>query len=191
MDKDYKVGYARPPKEHQFKKGQSGNPSGSRKSSGFDKLEIITAVYSEKIAITINGKRKKVSSFEAALRMTLHTAITKGDFKAFERVLELVRDQGGDWRERWAAEARAGADEVMQKIARTVDALIPLPEHDPVKSADCDRREEEELCRILACSNCGEHFREQWDQEDDDEAYWTSLRKAIAARDRKVHERGG
>ena len=30
-DDDYTVGYARPPKDHQFPKGKSGNPNGGRK----------------------------------------------------------------------------------------------------------------------------------------------------------------
>ena len=36
-DDEYKVGPGRPPKEHQFKKGQSGNPKGAkRKTSSLD-----------------------------------------------------------------------------------------------------------------------------------------------------------
>ena len=30
-DQDYRVGPGRPPKEHQFKPGQSGNPAGARR----------------------------------------------------------------------------------------------------------------------------------------------------------------
>lgn len=28
---DYKVGFGKPPEEHQYKKGQSGNPDGRKK----------------------------------------------------------------------------------------------------------------------------------------------------------------
>lgn len=33
MDKEYEIGYGKPPKEYQFKKGQSGNKKGRPKNS--------------------------------------------------------------------------------------------------------------------------------------------------------------
>jgi hypothetical protein len=54
----YKVGYGRPPKKHQFKKGQSGNPTGLRHAKKSLYEEIIAELQSEKIVV-IEGKSKK------------------------------------------------------------------------------------------------------------------------------------
>ena len=35
--RDYEVGYGKPPKEHRFKKGQSGNPRGRPKDAKFSR----------------------------------------------------------------------------------------------------------------------------------------------------------
>jgi Family of unknown function (DUF5681) len=58
-DDDYKVGHSKPPKHTQFKKGQSGNPSGRGKR---DRKVVdpnpLRAVLLENVVVTINGKKK-------------------------------------------------------------------------------------------------------------------------------------
>jgi hypothetical protein len=178
MSDDYEVGFGRPPKRHQFKKGQSGNPNGRRSVANFDKLEIIERVFSEKVTITIEGKRKKVSKFEAGARMTVHIAMQKGDIRAFERMMELLKEQGADWRERWAEEARLGAERTMEKIATTVNRL--LPDVDPAKVADRNKRVHEELGVVLSCPDCGPFLKERWTTEASDKDRWASIRRAHA-----------
>jgi Family of unknown function (DUF5681) len=39
-DQDYRVGPGRPPKEHQFKPGQSGNPAGARRKPSSIALDL-------------------------------------------------------------------------------------------------------------------------------------------------------
>lgn len=176
---DGEGGYGRPPKAHRFKKGQSGNPSGRRAKAEFDKLDIIARIYAEPVTITIDGKQKKVSSFEASVRMTLHTAMKKGDARSFARVMELIKDQGGDWRERWAAEAKQGAEAVMLKIGGIVDRLLP----DTSESNDLARRTREEMEMILACDCCGPTLKRRWREESYPEELWSELRRLMKSSD--------
>lgn len=66
-DKDlqkYEVGYCRPPRGHQFKPGQSGNPKGRpKKNNNF--AEDILEEMSEVITIQENGKLKKITKKRA------------------------------------------------------------------------------------------------------------------------------
>ena len=68
------VGYCRPPKEHQFKPGQSGNVGGrkkSKKSGATDISEILNAP----VMVTIGGKVQEMDSFEAGLRKIAKKAL--------------------------------------------------------------------------------------------------------------------
>ncbi len=63
---DYEVGCGKPPKEYQFKPGQSGNPRGrpkSRKSS----LTDISELLNESVKVKAGGKVREMGPFEASL----------------------------------------------------------------------------------------------------------------------------
>lgn len=89
---EYEVGYGKPPKKHQFKPGFSGNKKGRPKGSP-NISTIVEKLLKEKISITINGKTKKVSCLEAALRQVLIAALNK-DAKAQKLLLDLVSKFG-------------------------------------------------------------------------------------------------
>jgi len=53
-DQDYRVGPGRPPKEYQFKPGQSGNPKGARRKPGSiapDLKSLFERALSEKVTL--------------------------------------------------------------------------------------------------------------------------------------------
>ena len=78
---DYEVGYAKPPKQHQFQKGQSGNPSG--RSKGARNLKtIIDDVFSEPVRLRREGSVTEVPMVEAILR-SMASKAAKGDVAAF------------------------------------------------------------------------------------------------------------
>lgn len=58
-DRDYAVGYGRPPVETQFKKGQSGNPRG-RPPKARGQVEIATKVLNEKHRLSGQPKGSRV-----------------------------------------------------------------------------------------------------------------------------------
>jgi len=76
----YKVGYGRPPKPHQFPKGRSGNPKGRPKGARGLKTDL-KAELTSLVAITENGKTKKITKQQVVLKSLVAKA-AKGDTKA-------------------------------------------------------------------------------------------------------------
>lgn len=82
----YKVGFAKPPKDHQYKKGQSGNPKGRPKKSR-NIAVLFRKGMDEKVVVTENGKQKKITVREAIVQRALIEAM-KGKDKAIERIMK-------------------------------------------------------------------------------------------------------
>lgn len=100
---DDRVGYGRPPKKSRFKSGQSGNPSGRRKSPH----NVATALVAElqtKVTVRENGQDQKLPK-SAAMAKALVARALKGDAKAFGHIMALLPDQF-----RIPEEARAAAE---------------------------------------------------------------------------------
>lgn len=91
-DDDYDVGYGKPPKAHQFKPGQSGNPKG-RPRGRRNMRTIFTDVLHEKVAITENGKTRKMEKIEAIAQVAVNKAL-KGDPKGIASILQFARSAG-------------------------------------------------------------------------------------------------
>lgn len=90
---EYEVGYRRPPRKSRFKKGQSGNPHGRPKGSK-NLASIIHATVRERITITENGRRRRISKLEAAAKQTANKAAA-GDTKAFRLLSEMLQQLDG------------------------------------------------------------------------------------------------
>lgn len=80
-------GYGKPPREHQFKPGQSGNPKGRPKGSKNLGKQIIDMM-EQKIPVTMNGETKRLQANIAIIQAQLVKAM-KGDRKAAEMCLNL------------------------------------------------------------------------------------------------------
>lgn len=73
----YDVGYRKPPREHQFKKGRSGNPKG-RKRGALSLSALMAKELFALITISENGRVKKITKVEAALKQLVNKA-AQGD----------------------------------------------------------------------------------------------------------------
>jgi hypothetical protein len=97
---DYKVGYGKPPKEHQFKSGQSGNPGGRQRGSRGLKTDL-KAELDTRMTIRINNEPVSDTRQRLLLRALASRAAT-GDVRAAAIVIPLIiqvlgiEDRGGD-----------------------------------------------------------------------------------------------
>ncbi|BBO07658.1 MULTISPECIES: DUF5681 domain-containing protein [Bradyrhizobium] len=74
------VGYGRPPREHQFKPGQSGNKKGRPRGSK-NEATLINEILDRKIPIRDNGKARTITVLEGILTKAAEDAL-KGKDKA-------------------------------------------------------------------------------------------------------------
>jgi hypothetical protein len=84
---EYKVGYGKPPRSGQFKRGNSGNPKGRPKGS----LKLATdlaAELNEQITVREDGKPRRVSKQRALIKSLMAKAL-QGDVRANAAVLAL------------------------------------------------------------------------------------------------------
>lgn len=95
QSKPFTVGYRRPPKKYQFRKGQSGNPSGKRKTPS-PPPDLKAQLESElNKAVTIrSGKRVKILTKAAAGIEQLVDQFAKGDRNARRDVILLCEKLG-------------------------------------------------------------------------------------------------
>jgi hypothetical protein len=118
----YEVGYRKPPRSTQFRRGVSGNPTGRPKGSK-SVGAILNAIARKKITVTSNGRTQKVTMLEAIM-MQLTNRAAGGDLKAIREVLgafrlfvnsDVVLESGVDLNEHDAA--------VMKNLAKRLNAL--------------------------------------------------------------------
>ena len=84
----YEVGYRKPPKDHQFKKGQSGNPAGRPKGHA-NVATVLHRIVNEKVVIQENGVKRRVSKLEAAFKQAVNRAAA-GDLPWVRILLALI-----------------------------------------------------------------------------------------------------
>lgn len=89
MDEAVKpVGYGSPPNHSKWQKGQSGNPQGRRKGSVNLKTDLMQEL-NETIAITENGKPRRISKQRALIKSLMNNSI-KGDPRAVGALIRMI-----------------------------------------------------------------------------------------------------
>jgi hypothetical protein len=88
--RDYEVGYGKPPCHTRFVKGQSGNPRG-RPPGAKNFKTLLTEVLNERVIVTENGGRRKVTKRQAIITQLVNRSAT-ADFRAIKLLLDIVRE---------------------------------------------------------------------------------------------------
>jgi hypothetical protein len=88
MSNDYEVGYKKPPKATQFKKGKSGNPKGRPKEARNLRTDF-EAELAERIFVSEGGCRKAISKLRAMMKALVAKAL-QGDIRACGLVFKQV-----------------------------------------------------------------------------------------------------
>ena len=94
-EKDYEVGYRRPPKSGQFKKGQSGNPGGASRAVRARKAkststfgDLLSKGMQEIVEVEENGKKVFLTRIHLAIRVRVNAA-AKGNLPALKELLKM------------------------------------------------------------------------------------------------------
>ena len=92
--KPYEVGYKKPPKSGQFKKGTSGNKKGRPRKikeplTGNSTSEILKKVLNDTIQVSDGHGSKIITKGEAMMTQIVNKAIS-GDIQAFKQLQSLI-----------------------------------------------------------------------------------------------------
>ena len=87
---EYEIGYGKPPRQTRFAKGQSGNPRG-RPPGAKNLTTLLNEALDERVLVTENGGRRKVSKRQAIVTQLVNRAAT-ADFRAIKMLLDFARD---------------------------------------------------------------------------------------------------
>ena len=122
-DEDYRVGPGRPPKQYQFKPGQSGNPKGARRkprSIAPDLKALFERALSGKVTLR-QGEQEKIITKAAAGIEQLVNQFAKGDRHARRDLLALAARLGIDL---MAGQSDALEQSVATAISANDEALL-------------------------------------------------------------------
>jgi hypothetical protein len=86
---EQRVGYRWPPLTTRFRAGQSGNPRG-RPRGARNLSTVVAAALSERVAINENGRRRRITKLEAAIKQLVNRAAS-GEARATQLLLALVQ----------------------------------------------------------------------------------------------------
>jgi hypothetical protein len=98
----YRVGPGRPPREHQFKPGQSGNPKGARRKAPSlvpDLKAVLERALSKKVTLRQGEREQTVTLLTAGIEQ-LVAQFAKGDRHARRDLLDLAQKLGIDLKAR-------------------------------------------------------------------------------------------
>ena len=85
---DYEVGYGKPPKHRQFKRGQSGNPKARPKETKAGPTNV-AEILGEPLTVRTAGTTQRMLPFEVGVRQIVTRALNKKN--GLKAILEFVR----------------------------------------------------------------------------------------------------
>lgn len=123
MDKDYDVGYGKPPKERRFKQGKSGNAKGRPKGSK-NTYTLLNDILNQKVTIREGEDSIRITKKIAMLTQLVNKGV-KGDVKAISTLLPhmLMADIKEEDREKLLASLNQDDREILQIYISQFDGV--------------------------------------------------------------------
>jgi hypothetical protein len=91
-DSIYQVGYGKPPKANQFRKGRTGNPR-AKKRGEENLISAFKRIVSKRVKINGGEKVRTITLAEAVILKNLNAAMQKDSF-AMSNIFRLAEDAG-------------------------------------------------------------------------------------------------
>ena len=141
-----KRGYKNPPKEHQFKKGKSGNPKGrprkQKQPSSDLSLDIMASLHRElakTISVQENGQHRKITKLDAFSAQLVAQSVN-GKPSQQKMLLSLLTIEQHEETERQTLEHLQSHDEdLLNELYEQLDAMGgDTPDDDDSLSGDVD-----------------------------------------------------
>jgi hypothetical protein len=85
QNRDYDVGYGKPPDHTRFQKGRSGNPRGSKNLS-----TQLNEALNERVLVAENRRRRKITKQQAMITQLVNKA-AQGDWRALKILLDILQ----------------------------------------------------------------------------------------------------
>jgi hypothetical protein len=116
-ENEHPTGYAKPPSHSQFKRGQSGNPSGKRKGTRNFSTDLIEELQ-EQVSVSIDGGVRQVTK-QRAVVIALVSAAISGDLRATAIVMShLTQERAGPDEEPELDTEKFGAVNAHRKLTK-------------------------------------------------------------------------
>jgi len=114
--RNYDVGYGKPPRHSRFKKGEpSANPRGRPRKN---MTALLVEGLNKKVTVTENGRRRKVTLREAITSQLINQSAS-ADLRATKMLLDLIKDA-----ERQTAAAAAAAPEPAPPFTKADEEVV-------------------------------------------------------------------
>jgi alpha-ketoglutarate-dependent taurine dioxygenase len=88
MSSNDEIGYGKPPKHNQFRKGISGNPKGRPKGSR-NLATVLAKALREKVVVNENGRRRTMTKLDAAIAQLVNKSAS-GDLAALRQLMTVA-----------------------------------------------------------------------------------------------------
>jgi uncharacterized protein DUF5681 len=122
-ERDYEVGYGKPPRHTRFKKGQSGNPRG-RPSGSKNLKTLLNEALNERVVVTEEGGRRNITKREAIVTQLVNRSAT-ADLRALKILLDTLRDIEGQTEP--ASSETAEFSEADEKVIEQLRTRFSIP----------------------------------------------------------------
>lgn len=137
----YKVGFGKPPVEHQFKPGRSGNPRGRPKGAK-SLMAALRDTLMDPRSIRKGKRKKNVPAFVAAVEVALRDALA-GNNAALRSLVSLL-PMIGEPKPDDPAETPLGREEAHRQLKEYLGRFgIQLPDQEPSEQEDSDKPSDE------------------------------------------------